>query len=89
MEIKGTIIMRYMHAGSKSEGWKAFLMAEDLAVYQLFRKDVYPIDDDYFYPFDRKDVIVTGTVVDTTFVDVDRIELIHADETLINEENNE
>lgn len=89
MDIRGTLIVRYMHEGSKSEGFKALLMAEDLTVYQLYQPDVYPVNDTFFYPFDRKDVIVTGTVVDETFLAVDRIELTNTGEYINNEQNHE
>jgi len=89
MDIRGTVVMRYMHEGSKSEGWKALLMAEDLTVYQLYQPDVFPINNDFFYPFDRKDVVVTGTIVDGTFLSVDHIELINTDESINNEQNDE
>lgn len=62
MEIKGTLLMRYRNKESKSEGWYAYLVTDDMQYYQLYRPDIFPINDSFFYAYDRKDVIITGDV---------------------------
>ena len=49
---QGVILIRLQNAGSKSEGHYAFLV----------REGAVPADDPYFVPFDRQEVVVTGTM---------------------------
>lgn len=46
--------------GSKSEGCKAFLCGDDGCEYQLYRKDMLPVNDPFFAPFENLHVIVKG-----------------------------
>ena len=54
---QGVILIRLQNAGSKSEGHYAFLVRDDdMSVVKLCP------DDPYFVPFDRQEVVVTGTM---------------------------
>lgn len=64
MEIEGTLLMRYRNQDSKSEGWYAYLITEDMQSYQLYRPEHFPINDSFFYDYDRKDVVVNGDISD-------------------------
>lgn len=64
MEVQGTLLMRYRNRDSKSEGWYTYLLTNDLQLYQLYRPENFPINDSFFYDFDRKDVVITGELSD-------------------------
>jgi hypothetical protein len=63
---QGVILIRLQNAGSKSEGHYAFLVRDDDIERTLL--DSKTIDqaanrlDPYFVPFDRQEVVVTGTM---------------------------
>lgn len=58
---QGVILIRFQNAGSKSEGHYAFLVRDDdMSVVKLCREGAAPVDDPYFGPFDRQEVVVTG-----------------------------
>lgn len=60
---QGVILIRLQNAGSKSEGHYAFLVRDDdMSVVKLCREGAVPADDPYFVPFDRQEVVVTGTM---------------------------
>ncbi len=60
---QGVILIRLQNAGSKSEGHYAFLVRDDdMSVVKLCRDGAVPVDDPYFVPFDRQEVVVTGTM---------------------------
>ena len=60
---QGVILIRLQNAGSKSEGHYAFLVRDDdMSVGKLCREGAVPADDPYFVPFDRQEVVVTGTM---------------------------
>lgn len=61
-EVIGTITRRLTAAGFRSEGYKTFLCGDDGCEYTLYRKDMLPIDDPYFAPYDNKRVAVKGWV---------------------------
>lgn len=61
-EVRGTITRRLTAVGSRSEGYKTFLAGDDGCEYTLYRKDMLPIDDPYFVPYDNKRVAVKGWV---------------------------
>lgn len=79
--IKGTLIVRSQYPGTKSEGNIALLISDDLKIYKLERDGHFPIDDDYFYAFDRQDIEVIGNVIDDNYVTVNEIRPIHTNES--------
>lgn len=79
-EVKGLLLVCYGHIGTKSEGKEALLVSESMCIYKLGREGHYSIDDDYFYPFNRKQVLVVGRVTDNEYITVDDIKLIGQEE---------
>lgn len=61
-EISGTITLCLVAAGSKSEGRQALLRCDDGCKYNLYRKDMLPVNDPFFAPYDNRHVTVKGTV---------------------------
>lgn len=61
-EISGTITLCLAAAGSKSEGRQALLRGDDGCEYTLYRKDMFPVNDPFFAPYDNRHVTVKGTV---------------------------
>ena len=83
---QGVILIRLQNAGSKSEGHYAFLVRDDdMSVVKLCREGAVPADDPYFVPFDRQEVVVTGTM--SHEIAANETEEISADSET--EENNE
>lgn len=78
--IKGTLIIRKQCIGTKSEGNVALLIDNDMKIYKLGREGYYPIDDDYFYAFDRQDVEVFGNITDDEYITVYEIKSIPTNE---------
>lgn len=76
MDVKGTVLLRYRYLDSKSEGWYAYLVSSDLKIYQMARKDIYPVNDSFFYDFDKTDAVVTGTIMEEKFLLVEDICLL-------------
>lgn len=60
--ISGTINLRLTAEGSKSEGHTAILRNDEGCEYTLYRKDMLPVNDPFFAPYDNRYVTVTGTV---------------------------
>ena len=79
-EVKGMLVVCYGHIGTKSEGREALLVAESMRIYKLGREGHCSINDAYFYPFDRKYVLVAGRVVSNEYLIVDDIKLIGQEE---------
>ena len=79
-EVKGMLVVCYGHIGTKSEGREALFVAESMRIYKLGREGHCSIDDAYFYPFDRKYVLVAGRVVSNEYLIVDDIKLIGQEE---------
>ena len=74
---QGVILIRLQNAGSKSE---AFLVRDDdMSVVKLCREGAVPADDPYFVPFDRQEVVVTGTMSHGWLV-ADAVEAADAEE---------
>lgn len=48
MELYGTLLMRFRNYNSKSEGWYAYLLTNDLQLYQLYRPGNFPVNDSFF-----------------------------------------
>ncbi len=82
MMFKGTVILKLADEGSKSEGLRAFLEAEDGTVYQLYRPQVYPIGDDFFTPFGQKRVEVTGEVENGSFLAVETMQEVISEDSV-------
>lgn len=59
--MEGTLELRFLYEGSKSEGTYPFLLAEG-EEYKLGRQDVLSANDDFFLPFNGKRVRVEGEV---------------------------
>lgn len=74
-ETKGTLIIRNRNVGTKSEGNEAFLFGEDLSVYKLGREGHYPINDEYFTPFNKQDVVVSGDILEDNYINVENIHI--------------
>lgn len=79
---KGIVIIKTNYSGSKSDGFKAYLITDDFKTHQLYRKNVLDINDSYFYPFHKKTVEITGELqkekwllVDSTIEIVDEIQI--------------
>ncbi len=60
MTIYGILQCPILDEGSKSEGRRAILTDEQGNTYKLYRPEAYPVNDEYFYQFIGKPVIVTG-----------------------------
>jgi len=58
--IKGKLIIKDIQVGSKSDGKHAYLIDKDNKEYRLSRRGHLGIDDEYFYPYENKNVEVTG-----------------------------
>ncbi|GAA4053338.1 hypothetical protein GCM10022388_19650 [Flavobacterium chungnamense] len=70
---KGVIIIKGMFGGSKSDGYKAYLVTDDFKNYQLYRKDTLDINDEYFYSFNKKSVEVIGEIQRDKWILVDSV----------------
>lgn len=81
--MEGKLILRHMYSGTKSEGTIAYLLAEDGREYRLFRPDIYPVNDDYFFPFDEKAVSIEGVIEDEGYIAVLSIEEVRTDNDLL------
>ena len=81
MIYKGIVSIRKEFESSKSEGNYAYLNTEE-GEYRLFRMEVYPADDNLFYPFEGKNVEIEGTVTDG-WLSVGKISEISEDSTAI------
>lgn len=60
--IQGKLSLRTISTGSKSDGFRTYLTTEDGTEYQLYRKGVYEINDEYFQSFELKNVFVFGEI---------------------------
>lgn len=58
----GKISIRVISGGSKSDGFRAYLTTDDGVEYQLSRRGVYEVNDDYFLDFVDKSVLVFGEI---------------------------
>jgi len=74
---KGIIRMQDIRTGSKSDGKKAYLIDESFKHYQLYRKGSYEINDEYFFPYHLKEVVVSGKIEKQKWIQVDNIELVN------------
>lgn len=74
MIIKGKLSVERMNPGTKSEGMFAFLTTGEGEQYRLYRPGTYPVNDEYFYPFDNLQVEVDGEVEEENFIAVNSIE---------------
>lgn len=63
MVYNGIVNIRKEYEGSKSEGNYTYLNTGQIE-YRLFRMEVYPADDDFFLPYEGKNVEVEGIVTD-------------------------
>jgi hypothetical protein len=57
---EGYIIISKNSSGSKSDGNLAYLFISPNKIYKLYRAEVFSYDDDFFYNYHLKPVIVTG-----------------------------
>ncbi len=83
MVINGILECPLVDVGSKSEGRRAFLTDESGKRYKLYRKDVWPVSDEFFYQYSEKQVSIEGEEEsDTGSFLVQSITLSDATETL-------
>lgn len=60
MTINGILECPLLDVGSKSEGRRAILTDSEGNTYKLYRPEVHPVDDEYFYRFIGMQITVTG-----------------------------
>ena len=75
---KGIIWIRNTSAGSKSDGNRVYFIDSEFNHYQLYRKDVYEINDEFFYPYHLKTVEVTGEIQKQKWMMVEAIDYFDA-----------
>lgn len=85
---QGIIWIRNITSGSKSDGNKTYFIDNEFNHFQLYRKGEYEINDEFFYPFHLKTVVVTGEIQKNKWIMVETIELLE-DNFLHIEEVNE
>lgn len=61
-KIKGRLTITLDAIGSKSEGKIAILSAQDGKEYVLYRENQMPQDDDFFSPWDGKEIEIEGDI---------------------------
>lgn len=83
----GIIIIKSTLSGSKSDGNKAFLISDNFKTYQLYRNGVLDVNDEYFYPFHKKNIVLTGDIQRDKWILVDSVVELD-DNFLLNEETN-
>lgn len=74
--IRGILIIKGLFSGSKSDGFKPFLISDQLQIFHLYRAGIYEVNDRYFYPYHKKCVEVTGIIQKDKFVNVHDIKEI-------------
>ncbi len=74
--IRGILMIKGLFSGSKSDGFKPFLISDQLQVFHLYRAGTYEINDRYFYPYHKKSVEVTGSIQKDKFINVHDIKEI-------------
>jgi hypothetical protein len=79
-QYKGIIWIRNITSGSKSDGNLAFFIDEEFNHYKLYREGVFEINDNFFYPYNLKNVQITGEIQKKKFMKVDSI--VFDDDTL-------
>ena len=75
---KGIIWIRNTSSGSKSDGEKAYFIDDEFNHFQLYRKGVYEINDEFFYPYHLKTVEVTGEIQKQKWIMVEAIDFFNA-----------
>jgi hypothetical protein len=75
---KGIIWIRNTSSGSKSDGFRAYFIDVEFNHYQLSRKGVYEINDEFFYPYHLKTVEVTGEIQKQKWMMVEAIDYFDA-----------
>lgn len=70
---EGTVRLKKMNIGSKSEGIYAYLFCGDQNIYILCRQGVYPLDDSFFDEYDNQKVVVSGELADGEWLTVETI----------------
>jgi len=71
----GTVLVKKQNIGSKSEGFYTFLISEQMdAIYRLYQKDVFNMNDEFLMSFDRKDVKIIGEIQQDKWLMVNSIE---------------
>ena len=80
----GIIWIRNTDVGSKYDGNKAYFIDSDFNHYQLYRKGIFEVNDEYFNPFQLKTVEIMGEIQKQKWIMVDNIEIIK--DSLVNTE---
>jgi hypothetical protein len=69
------VLVKKQNIGSKSEGFYTFLISEQMdAIYRLYQKDVFNMNDESLMSFDRKDVKIIGEIQQDKWLMVNSIE---------------
>jgi len=74
----GIIWIKNISSGSKSDGNKAYFIDEEFKHYNLYRKGVANVNDDFFYPYHLKTVEVTGEIQKQKWLMAERIDHFYA-----------
>lgn len=86
--IYGVLEYTLQNIASRSEGRMAVLKCEDGKEYMLYRENVYPVDDEFFVPYQGLNLKVEGKAdADTDYFCVSSIQI--KDEDKFTENNNE
>lgn len=59
---EGYLIMKQFALGAKSDGYTAYLFVGPNKVYKLYREEVLPIHDTFFYKYHLKFVSISGII---------------------------
>jgi hypothetical protein len=71
---KGIIWIKNTSSGSKSDGNKAYFIDAEFNHFQLYRKGVYEINDEFFYSYHLKSVELSGEIQKQKWVMVEAID---------------
>ena len=71
----GILLTQGLFGGSKSDGYKSYLLTDKRKVYALTRENHFELDDAFFYPFHKLNVIVEGELEKDYFLYVTDIKI--------------
>ena len=80
---KGIIWIKNIQSGSKSDGNKAYFIDHEFNHFLLYRKGIFEINDDYFYPYQLKNVEVAGQIQKGKWIMVENIDFVHETDSTI------
>lgn len=77
----GIIQIKELKAHSKSDGRYVYLYDDEgEKIYRLSRKDVYPIDDAFFFDFENQRVCIIGQLLEDEWLQVFDISIFTSSE---------